>query len=185
MWWTPPFLQRSHHMTLGQAGAVLGNMHLVAGTAGTLLAGALMAIPRAADPRYVTRLLAWVAVLTTVPSILAYWAVPDSAAVVWLWIFVPGVYFYIGPILGLLQNVVPANMRATTCALLLFTANIANLLLAPQIIGWLSDWFAASFDAGAESLRWALLLLAPTGFWAAWHLWRSGATIREDEARAT
>jgi hypothetical protein len=34
-------------------------------------------------------------------------------------------------------------------------------------------------------LRWALLLLAPTGFWAAWHLWTSGATIREDEARAS
>jgi predicted MFS family arabinose efflux permease len=185
MWWTPPFLQRSHHMTLGQAGALLGNMHLLAGTAGTLFAGLLMAVPRAADPRYVTRLLAWVAVLTTIPSILAYWVVPDTAAVIWLWIFVPGVYFYIGPILGLLQNVVPANMRATTCALLLFTANIANLLLAPQIVGWLSDWFAASFGAGEESLRWALLLLAPTGFWAAWHLWRSGATIREDEARAT
>ena len=185
IWWTPAFLQRSHHMTLGQAGALLGNMHLIAGTAGTLLAGLLMAVPRARDPRYVTRLLTWVAVLTTIPSILAYWVVPDEAATVWLWIFVPGVYFYIGPILGLLQNVVPANMRATTCALLLFAANIANLLLAPQIIGWLSDWFAAAFGAGEESLRWALLLLAPTGFWAAWHLSRSGATVREDEARAT
>jgi hypothetical protein len=33
-------------------------------------------------------------------------------------------------------------------------------------------------------LRWALLLLAPTGLWAAWHLWASSVTIREDEARA-
>src|SRR6266403_1786575 len=123
-WWTPAFLQRSHHMTIGQAGQLLP------------------------------------------------------------WIFVPSVYFYIGPILGLLQNVIPANMRATACAILLFTANVANLILAPGIIGWLSDWFAASFGAGPESLRWALLLLAPTGFWAAWHLWTSGATIREDEARA-
>jgi hypothetical protein len=39
-------------------------------------------------------------------------------------------------------------------------------VIAPQIIGWLSDWFAGSFGAGHESLRWALLLLAPTGFWA-------------------
>src|ERR1700726_2782091 len=38
MWWTPTFLQRSHHMTVGQAGALLGPMHLIAGTAGTLLA---------------------------------------------------------------------------------------------------------------------------------------------------
>jgi hypothetical protein len=98
--------------------------------------------------------------------------------------FVPGVYFYIGPILGLLQNVVPAHMRATTCALLLFTANVANLVIAPQLVGWLSDWFAASFGAGQESLRWALAFLAPTGFWAAWHLALCRKTIVEDERAA-
>ena len=185
MWWTPAFLQRSHHMTVGQAGALLGTMHLIAGTLSTLLAAFLMGRRAAADPRYVVRLLGWVTAFTTIPSIALYWVVPQTAAIVLLWIFVPAVYFYIGPILGLLQNVVPANMRATVCAILLFAANIANLLLAPQIIGWLSDWFAASFGAGEESLRWAMLLLAPTGFWAAWHLWRAGVTIREDEARAT
>src|SRR6266403_555112 len=185
MWWTPAFLQRSHHMTVGQAGQLLGPMHLIAGTAGTLLAAWLVGRRSAADPRYVTRLLGWVTALTTVPSIILYWVLSERAASALLWIFVPSVYFYIGPILGLLQNVIPANMCATACAILLFTANAANLILAPGIIGWLSDWFAASFGAGSESLRWALLLLAPTGFWAAWHLWTSGATIREDEARAS
>jgi len=139
----------------------------------------------AADPRYVVRLTAVVVGASTVPSILVYWVSSLSTATWLLWLFVPGVYFYIGPVLGLLQNVVPANMRATACALLLFLANVGNLLIAPQLIGWLSDWFAAAFGAGAESLRWALLLLAPSGFWAAWHLWVSGRTIRQDEARAT
>ena len=185
MYWTPTFLQRSHHLTVGQAGALLGPMHLIAGTAATLLAGLLMSQRAAADPRYVARLLAWVTALTTIPSLALYWVGTLSSATLLLWIFVPSVYFYIGPILGLLQNVIPANMRATACALLLFLANFANLVLAPQLVGWLSDWFAASFGAGAESLRWALLLLAPTGFWAAWHLWASTATIREDEARVS
>jgi predicted MFS family arabinose efflux permease len=184
MWWTPAFLQRSHHLTVGEAGTLLGPMHLVAGTAGTLLAGALMSLRAARDPRYVTRLLAWAAVLTTIPSILAYWVASERAAAALLWLFVPGVYFYIGPILGLLQNVMPPHMRASACAILLFLANVANLVLAPELIGVLSDWFAAAFGAGTESLRWALLLLAPTGFWAAWHLWRSGATIVADQARA-
>ena len=184
MWWTPSFLQRSHHLTVGQAGQLLGPMHLIAGTASTLLAGWLMARRAADDPRYVTRLLGWVTALTTIPSVLLYWVVSERAAVALLWIFVPAVYFYIGPILGLLQNVVPPQMRATVCAILLFLANIANLLLAPQLIGALSDWFAASFGAGTESLRWALLLLAPTGFWAAWHLWMSGRTIGADVARS-
>ncbi|HEX2789680.1 MAG TPA: MFS transporter [Steroidobacteraceae bacterium] len=183
MWWTPTFLQRSHHLTVAQAGELLGPMHLIAGTAGTLLAGWLMSRSAAADPRYVARLLGWVTALTTIPSILLYWVLSEKAVTALLWIFVPAVYFYIGPILGLLQNVMPANMRATSCALLLFLANVANLVIAPQIIGWLSDWFAASFGAGHESLRWALLLLAPAGFWAAWHLWTSGATIRDDVAK--
>ncbi len=185
MWWTPAFLQRSHQLTVGEAGALLGFMHLVAGTASTLLAGWLVGRPAAADPRYVARLLAWVVALATVPSVLLYWVSSQGAATVLLWIFVPAVYFYIGPILGLLQNVVPANMRATACALLLFLANLGNLVIAPQVIGWLSDWFRVSFGAGTESLRWALLLLAPTGLWAAWHLWRSGVTIREDQVRAS
>lgn len=184
MWWTPTFLVRSHQMTVGQAGAVLGQMHLIAGTAGTLLAAWLMGQRAAEDPRYVARLLGYVTALTTIPSVVLYWVVPENAAIVLLWIFVPAVYFYIGPILGLLQNVVPPHMRATTCAVLLFTANVANLVIAPQLVGWMSDWFAGSFGAGKESLRWALLIIAPTGFWAAWHLWHSAATIHEDEQRA-
>jgi MFS family permease len=182
MWWTPTFLQRSHHLSVGQAGQLLGPMHLLAGTAGTLLAGWLVSRQAAADPRKVTRLLGWVTALMTIPSIILYWVPSYRAATLLLWVFVPAVYFYIGPILGLLQNVMPPNMRATACAILLFVANVANLVLAPQIVGWLSDWFASSFGAAQESLRWALLLLAPTGFWAAWHLWRSGATIQRDVA---
>ncbi len=185
MYWTPAFLQRSHALSVGAAGGLLGPMHLIAGTAGTLLAGVLMMLPAARDARFVTRLLVLAVVLTSVPSFLAYEAVSLRAATLLLWLFVPGVYFYIGPILGLLANVMPPGMRATACAILLFLANLANLFFAPQLIGMLSDWFAGSFGAGADSLRWALLLLAPTGLWAAWHLWRAGATIREDEARAT
>src|SRR5580700_5375812 len=58
IWWTPAFLQRSHQLSVGGAGELLGLMHLVAGTASTLLAGWLVARPAAADPRYVARLLA-------------------------------------------------------------------------------------------------------------------------------
>ncbi len=183
MWWTPAFLVRSHHLTVGQAGELLGPMHLIAGTGSTLLAAWLMSRDSARDPRYVARLLAVVTVVTTVPSLFLYWVESRRAATVLLWIFVPSVYFYIGPVLGLLQNVLPSSMRALGCALLLFAANVANLVLAPQLVGILSDWFAADFGAGTESLRWALLLIAPTGFWAGWHLWKSGSTIRDDEAR--
>jgi MFS family permease len=184
MWWMPTFLVRSHHLTVAQAGDLLGPMHLIAGTGGTLLASWLMTARAAADAKRITRLLTWVTALTTVPSIALVCVRSDLAATVLLWIFVPAVYFYIGPILGLLQNVVPPHMRATTGALLLFAANVGNLVFAPQLIGVLSDGFASAFHAGTESLRWAMLILAPTGFWAAWHLRAAGRTVREDEAAA-
>jgi predicted MFS family arabinose efflux permease len=185
IWWTPAFLQRSHQLTVGEAGRLLGPMHLYAGTAGTLVAAWIMSRRLAIDPRYVVRVLALVVALSTIPSFFVYWVNSKAAATILLWIFVPGVYFYIGPILGVLQNVVPANMRATACALLLFLANVGNLVIAPSVIGWMSDGFRMTLAAGDESLRWALLVLAPTGFWAAWHLWRSGRTIRADQERAT
>jgi len=180
MWWMPTFLVRSYHMTVGQAGELLGPMHLVAGTAGTLLASWLMSRPAAANPIHIVRLLAWVTALTTVPSLLLFVVHSQELTRLLLWIFVPSVYFYIGPILGLLQNTVPPQMRATTCALLLFAANVCNLVIAPQLIGWLSDWFATGWQTGSESLRWAMLILAPTGFWAAWHLAVTRRTIIAD-----
>jgi hypothetical protein len=185
MWWTPAFLQRSHGLTVGAAGGLLGPMHLLAGTASTLVAAGMMNLRAARDPNFVSNLVALVIGISTVPSFVAYWVHSTATATALLWIFVPGVYFFIGPVLGLLQNVLPAGMRATGGAVLLFLANIGNLVVAPQVIGWMSDWFRLHGGAGPESLRWALLLLAPTGFWAAWHFWRAAQSIRQDEARIT
>jgi hypothetical protein len=67
------------------------------------------------------------------------------------------------------QNLVPAEMRSQAAALLLFFANIANLVVAPQLVGVVSDALAPRF--GAESLRLALLPLTLCGFWAAVHFW--------------
>jgi MFS family permease len=184
LYWMNAFLVRSHHMTFAQAGDLIGPMHLIAGTAVTVLVSWLMAGRAAADATYITRLLTWVTALTTLPSIALLWVDSRAAVTALLWIFVPAIYFYIGPILGLLQNVVPAPMRATASALLLLGANVGNLVVAPLFVAGLSDTFAVAFHAGADSLRWAMLILAPTGFWAAWHLAVAGRTIREDEAAA-
>jgi MFS family permease len=185
MWWTPTFLVRSYHLTAGQAGGALGPMHLVGGTGGTLFASWLMSRRAAADPQHVCRVVAWVTGLMTVPSFLAYAIHSKAASTLMLWTFVPGVYFFIGPILGLLQNVVPANQRATACAIFVFVANVGNLIIAPQLVGWLSDWISLNFAVPEESLRSSLLVLAPTGFWAAWHLWAAQKTIVKDAALAS
>jgi hypothetical protein len=56
--------------------------------------------------------------------------------------------------------------------------------VAPWVVGALSDWFAGSHATDAASLRSALLCLAPTGLWAAYHLYMASRTIVEDQRRA-
>jgi hypothetical protein len=75
-------------------------------------------------------------------------------------------------------------MRAVCCAIMLFGANVANLALAPQIIGFMSDSLLRYTDAGTESLRYALVIASFTGFWAAYHYWAAARELRSDLERA-
>jgi hypothetical protein len=120
----------------------------------------------------------------TVPSIIIFWTHSLEMAKVMLWIFIPSIYFYIGPCFGLLNNLSPPRMRAQFCAATLLVANVGNLVIAPQLIGFLSDLFAPGHIANATSLRWALLCLAPTGFWSAYHYFSCARTLEEDQERA-
>ena len=183
MWWTPTFLQRAYHLTPGQAGQILGPMHLIAGSMATIGTGLLMATRWMADPKRVLRLMAIVVAVVTVPSFFIFWTDNLSLAKIGLWIMVPAMYFYIGPSYGLLNNVVQPQLRAMTAAVTLLVANVANLVIAPQFVGFVSDHVAGPGGADAASLRFALLLLAPTGFWAAYHFWAATRKIDEEVAR--
>ena len=100
------------------------------------------------------------------------------------WIFIPAIYFYIGPAFALGQNLAPPKMRAMFTAIALLVANVFNLIVAPQAVGLMSDYFAGPAGADAASLRSALLVLAPTGFWATYHYWAAAKTIVDDQKRA-
>jgi predicted MFS family arabinose efflux permease len=184
MWFTPTFIQRTYGLDVGEAGAVVGPIHLVMGIAASLLTAWLVARPSYVDPRKILRLLGVVTALATIPSIIAYWTNSLLLATTMWWIFIPAIYFYIGPAFALGQNLAPPRMRAMAIAVSLLVANVFNLIVAPQGVGWLSDYFAGPAGADAASLRLALLVLAPTGFWAAWHYWRAEKYVIEDQKRA-
>ena len=184
MWFTPTFLQRSFDLSVGEAGAVVGPIHLIAGIAASLFTAWLLARPSFVDPRRIVWLLAGVTAAATIPSFIVYYTDSLSTATIMLWIFIPAIYFYIGPAMALVQNLAPCKMRAMFIAVSLLSANVLNLIVAPQGVGWLSDYFAGPGGPTAASLRMALLFLAPTGFWAAWHYWMAGRTIVEDQKRA-
>jgi predicted MFS family arabinose efflux permease len=176
MWWTPSFLVRSHHLSLGDAGGALSLMHGIGGTAVLLVTTLLMGPLGKRDPRLVPWFVAGSIAVGTVPSIIAYAAASSRTAMAMLWIFIPLSYASFGPTFALLQNLVPASMRAQSVAVMLFCANIANLVLAPQLVGFASDYLQPGY--GAESLRHVLVPMAFVGFWAAWHYWRCAVYLR-------
>jgi hypothetical protein len=122
--------------------------------------------------------------LTTIPSFIAYWTHSLLVAKIMFWIFIPAIYFYIGPCFGLLNNLSPCHMRSMFIAVSLLVANVFNLIVAPKLVGMLSVWFAGGHAVDASSLRLAMLILAPTGFWAAYHLLLASRTIIADQKRA-
>ena len=185
MWFTPTYLQRAYNLDVGQAGAVLGPIHLIAGIAASLLTAWLLSRPAFTDPRRVLVLLASVTALATIPSFVVYWTHSLLVARIGLWLFIPAIYFYIGPAMGLVQNLAPPRMRAMFIAISLVLANVLNLIVAPQA-GRLDERPVRGKGHGADaaSLRLALLVLAPTGFWAAWHYWAARKDVVADQETA-
>lgn len=184
MWFTPLFLQRTYGMNEGDAGGLLGQIYLVGGIGASLVTAYIVARPAYTDPRRIARLLAVVTAVATIPSFLAYWTHDLGFAKLMWWLFIPAIYFYIGPAFALCQNLAAPKMRAMAVAIALLIANVLNLIVAPGIVGALSDYFAGPGGADADSLRLAQLILAPTGFWAAWHYWRAEKYIVADQKRA-
>ena len=184
MWWTPAFLSRSHGLSVEAAGALLAPMHGIGGTAAVLLTAWLFHRYSRGDPRWQTWFVAASMVVGFLPSLLVF-AVPSLAACsLMLWIFVPLIYVPMGPTLALTQNLVPAGMRALACAFLLFFANLANLAVAPQLLGWASDEIALRLDVPQQSLRYVLAAASLTALWGAWHYARAARTLRVDLAAA-
>jgi len=184
VWWTPTFLLRSYGLNLAQAGAVTGHIHLVGGMLATAGAAWLMSRPYMVNPLRVLWTLGWVIGCATVPSLIAYWTHSLWLAKVMFWAYIPAIYFFIGPCMALVLNLAPSNMRSTFTACSVLVGNVFNLIVAPELVGLLSNWFAGAHGTDAASLRLALLVLAPTGFWATWHFFLAARTVTTDLQRA-
>ena len=185
VFWTQTFLQRQYGLNVGQAGEITGRIHLVGGILATVAAAWLMSHRRMVDPRRVILAVGLVVGCATVPSFFAYWTHSLALAKVMFWAYIPAIYFFIGPCMALVLNLAPSYMRSTFTAWSVLVGNVFNLIVAPQFVGILSDYvFGGAHGANAASLRSALLLLAPTGFWAVWHFYLAARTVNAEMRRA-
>lgn len=185
IWWTPTFLTRTYGLSVGEAGAVTGHIHLIGGVLGSIGAAWLFGRPSMLDPRRVCWVLAGGVALATIPSFIAYWTHSLALARVMFWLFIPAIYFYIGPCMALVQNLAACHMRTVFAAWSGLCGNVFNLIVAPQLVGLLSDLYAGGHATDAASLRFGLLVLAPTGFWAAYHLYLASRTVVEEQRTAS
>jgi predicted MFS family arabinose efflux permease len=176
LWWMPSLLVRTHHMSLGAAGGAVSLMHGIGGTAVLLATTLLMRLLAKRDARAVPWFLALCCALGTLPAVLILAASNRTGALSMLWLFVPLSYAPIGPCFALVQNLSPAPMRAKVVGVFLLLTTLGNLVVAPQLVGIMSDSLGPSY--GADSLRAALLPLALLGLWAAWHFWRCATLLK-------
>jgi len=181
LWWITSFLVRTYSLSVGEAGALLGPIHGLAGTGMMLITVVVMLLMRNQAMHHQSYFVSWTTLIGTALSIALFLTHSLPAAHILLWLFVPITYIYIGPSIGLLQNLLPATMRAKGSAILLFTANIANLAIAPQLIGVLSDYVATRISNPSESLRLVLLGCAFTGFWATYHYWACARHMKREK----
>ncbi|MFM6939238.1 MAG: spinster family MFS transporter, partial [Rhodoluna sp.] len=117
IWFTTLYLQRMYGMNEQVAGDLLGKIYLFGGIGASLLTAWLVARPTYTDPRKIARLLAVVTAVATVPSFFAYWTRDLATAKLMWWLFIPAIYFYIGPAFALCQNLSSPKMRAMTVAI--------------------------------------------------------------------
>lgn len=152
--WLPSFFMRSLGLTLVQTSWFYGAINLVGGVAGIWLGGAL-ADRFAKKSRAAYALTPAICYLVALP--FAYAAMNSSSLALTFALFLipTGLNLaWLGPVLGAVQHLAPANMRTTTNSLFLLINNLLGIAVGLWIFGYLSDLLAPRY--GAESMRYAL-----------------------------
>ncbi len=159
--WLPSFFVRSFDMTLLNASLYFGTVLLIGGLAGIWAGGWLGdRFGQMRRSRYIS--IPAIAFLATVPFYMiaimseslpltfAVLLVPTALGLVWL-----------GPVISVIQHLVPPNMRATASAVFLFINNLIGIGIGTFAIGLLSDLLSVQY--GDNSLRYSIL--AGTSFY--------------------
>jgi MFS family permease len=176
--WQPAFFVRSHGLSTGEIGMWFAVIYGVGCGLGTYLGGELAARYAAGNERAQLNACALAFAFYSTLYVGAFLAPNHYVAIAALALANLGGSMALGPILATVQTLVPPSMRARSIALVYLLANLIGMGLGPLATGALSD--ALQPWLGNESLRYALAIIAPGYFWAAWHLWRAGQTVTHD-----
>ena len=157
--WTPAFLMRHQHMTLGQLATYYSVCVGVAVGVGTWLSGYLADRLSRNNPRAYAMIPFWGSLVALPLAVLGYLAPTWQISLACLTVSAAFGILYLAPALAVVQNTVPPHARSTSAAILLLILNLIGLGGGPVVVGVLSDSFKPRF--GADSLQAALLCSSP------------------------
>lgn len=178
--WYAAFMMRSHGMGSAELGIWFSLIFGLGGLAGILGGGYVTSRWFGTDERTQLRGSA-ITVAAVAPLLAAFLLLPGKyAALLALTCIAVVLVSFLAPVYALLQRLVPAEMRATTLAVVMLFANLVGMGFGAQIVGVLSDLFAPT--AGVDSLRYAMLIVSAVLVWAGWHFWQAGKTVTQDLA---
>jgi len=178
--WAPPFLIRSHGMSVGEVGTWLALIIGIGGGLGIYLGGVVSDRLSIDDARYRVWVPA-VAMALALPFGFVAYTTPNTTLA--LAMLVPPVFLglvYQAPALALVQSLATPAMRATASAILLFVINIIGLGMGPAVTGLVSDALEPRF--GEDSLRYALLISSFALAWSSLHFFLASRTVKDDLA---
>jgi predicted MFS family arabinose efflux permease len=175
--WFVPFMERVHGISMKEAGAFGGTLNSIAGIAGVLVGGAVIAYLGKKDDRWrimgpgLTSLLAG-------PALVFFLFAPMPWTYVGVFCAMIFMVFRMGPILGLVQGVVKVRMRAFAAATLFMVGNLVGAGAGPSILGALNDHLYPIY--GKLAIRYSLLYVpALSMLGALFFLW-AGRYVKED-----
>jgi len=174
----PAFLMRSFGLNTGELGTWYALVFGLSGLLGIYAGGRLTGRYAANNERLQLRVAGVTYCFYTLTSVVAYLS---SNRYLFFGLIAVGttvLNLLTGPMMAILQALVPPSMRAVSGASLFLVANLIGTGLGPLAIGALSDAFHAWL--GAESLRYALLAASPGYLLGSWFLWQASRTVTAD-----
>ncbi len=176
--WAVILFIRSHGLSPGETGTLLGIVLGVAGMIGTWMGGMMADRFGKTNKRHLLTTPAIGMVIATPILFLGYFATDWRVAIVLL--FVPTALnaAYYGPTYGCVQGLVKPEARAMAAAVMLFAQNLIGLGLGPLLFGMMSDAFKPM--AGDESVRWVLYGAAWLGLIPAFFFWRASLRLKDE-----
>jgi len=139
--WITEFIVRYHNLTVEQASVWIGSIVLVAGLSGIYAGGRLAdRLHKSGTPRSFVIALGF-----TIATPLLLVIVSTTTTYILLISLFLGTFFmawYYGPVVALIQDIVPVNVRGSAYAFYLFFVHLLGDTISPSAMGKLSDLYS-------------------------------------------